>query len=111
LSTIPNKERPMRRYFPAELLRRLRNDIPMDWLIGYLEWPHKRRDGQFVFVCPRCGESLSDVNPRTNLGRCFHCKTNFNPIEFAMSTRESDFVETVNFLTPLLPKRKSTNPT
>jgi DNA primase len=92
----------MAKRYSAELLRRLRNEIPIDWLIGYLRWPHKRRNGQFVFVCPACRESESDVNPKTNLGRCFHCERNFNPIEFTMSADMMEFVEAVEFLKPLL---------
>ena len=44
----------MPRYFPDELLRRLRNDIAWASLLKQLEWPHKLRDGQLVFLCPRC---------------------------------------------------------
>ena len=92
----------MAKRYSTELLRRLRNEIPIDWLIGYLRWPHKRRDGKFVFVCPVCRESESDVNPKTNLGRCFHCEQNFNPIEFTMAVEVLEFVEAVEFLKPLL---------
>ena len=92
----------MAKRYSAELLRRLRNEIPIDWLISYLRWPHKRRNGQFVFVCPLCSESESDVNPKTNLGRCFHCERNFNPIEFTMAVQAVEFVEAVEFLKPLL---------
>jgi len=42
----------MTKRYRVELLWRLRNEIRMDWLIRYLRWPHKRRNGQFVFVCP-----------------------------------------------------------
>jgi DNA primase len=92
----------MAKRYSAKLLRRLRNEVPIDWLIGYLRWPRKRRHGRFVFVCPACGESESDVNPKTNLGRCFHCERNFNPIEFTMAAEAVDFVEAVEFLKPLL---------
>lgn len=92
----------MAKRYSAELLRRLRNEIPIDWLIASFRWPHKRRNGQFVFVCPVCGESESDVNPKTNLARCFHCERNFNPIEFTMATQADDFKQAVEFLKPLL---------
>ena len=72
--TVPSRKR-----FDDELLRRLRNDIPTDWLIQHLDWPHKRRDGRFRFICPRCGESETAIQRETNLGRCFHCETNFEP--------------------------------
>lgn len=89
------------RYSP-ELLRRIRNEIPIDWLIAYLNWPHKRRDGRFVFLCPLCGESLSSIKSETNLARCFHCATNFNPIDFTMHVRDFEFTQTIEFLQPLL---------
>ena len=88
--------------FDDELLRRLRNEIPIDWLIKHLDWPHKRRDGRFVFVCPRCAESETAIKRETNLGRCFHCETNFNPIDFTIAARDYDFVQAVEFLLPLL---------
>lgn len=90
--------------YDDELLRRLRNDIPIDWLIKHLDWPCKMRSGSFVFVCPRCNESQSAVNPRTNLGRCFHCKTNFNPIDFTICACRCEFGEAVEYLIPLLPR-------
>lgn len=92
----------MPRYFPDDLLRALRNRIPMPWLIRRLGWPHKQRNGQLAFLCPRCGEFVSAINPRTNLGRCFACQTNFNPIDFTISVRHCDFVEAVQYLRPLL---------
>jgi DNA primase len=86
-----------------QLLRRLRNEIPIEWLIRYLGWPCKQRDGRFVFLCPRCRETLSAIKRETNLGRCFACRTNFNPIDFTMAARPYDFLQAVEFLTPLLP--------
>jgi hypothetical protein len=93
----------MPRYFPDDLLRRLRNEILWTALLRRLAWPHKSRDGQLVFLCPRCNECRSDVNRRTNLGRCFHCGTNFNPIDLTMAARGCDFVAAVDYLTPMLP--------
>ena len=101
----------MPKYFPRELLYRLRNGIPLERVIAeHLNWPSKRREGRFCFVCPRCGESLTAVHPRTNLGRCFRCEENFNAIDFVMLATQRDFVEAVHFLTDLLPPRRSTLP-
>jgi len=86
------------------ILRRLRNDIPIAELIRHLAWPCKIRDGRFVFLCPHCNETESAVNPRTNLGRCFHCETNFNPIDFTMFAWQCDFRGAVEHLIPLLPR-------
>ena len=93
----------MPRYFSDEFLRRLRNDIPLASVMKLLEWPHKQRDKQVAFLCPRCQEYRSAINPRTNLGRCFHCETNFNPIDLTMAVRECDFVDAAKYLIPLLP--------
>jgi hypothetical protein len=92
----------MPRYFPDELLRRLRNEIPWVSFLKQLEWPHKLREGQLAFLCPRCHESRSAVNPRTNLGRCFRCGINFNPIDLTMAAQQCDFVTAVHYLEPLL---------
>ena len=91
-----------RKHYDDELLHRLRNEIPTDWLIKHLTWPNKLREGRFTFVCPCCGEMDSSVKQDTNLGRCFHCATNFNPIDFVMAARQWDFVQAVEYLIPLL---------
>jgi len=88
----------MPRHFTDEQLRRLRNEVSLPQLLTSLAWPHRRRDGQLVFVCPRCSESRSDLNPQENLLRCFHCETNFNPIDFTILARQCDFVEAVHYL-------------
>ena len=90
--------------YDDDFLRRLRNDIPIAWLIQQLDWPCKTRQGRFVFLCPRCNETESSVNPRTNLARCFHCETNFNPIDFTMCAWQCDFRDAVEYLVPLLRK-------
>lgn len=101
----------MPKFFPRQLLFRLRNEIRLEHLIGdHLHWPSKHRDGRFCFVCPRCGESLTAVNPQTNLGRCFPCEVNFNTIDFVMLATHCDFVDAVHFLTPLLRPEPSTLP-
>jgi hypothetical protein len=69
---------------PAELLRRIRNDLPMAATIAALGRdgpPSKIRDGRFVFLCPRCREMLAYINPRNNLAHCFACHVNFNNID------------------------------
>jgi len=88
----------MAKYFSQQLLYRLRNEIPVDELFAALNWPNKRREGRFCFLCPRCQEFLTATNPRTNLGRCFHCQTNFNSIDLVMHIHECDFVTAVHFL-------------
>jgi len=68
----------------ADLLRRIRNDLPMAATIAALGRhgpPSKLRDGRFCFRCPRCGELLAYVNPRNNLAHCFACHKNLNNID------------------------------
>ena len=68
----------------ADLLRRIRNDLPMAVAIAALGRegpPSKMRDGRFCFHCPRCGEMLAYVNPRNNLAHCFACHMNLNNID------------------------------
>ena len=88
----------MSKYFSRHLLYKLRNEIPIERLLADLRWPHKRREGRFCFVCPKCGESLTATNPRANLGRCFRCEVNFNPIDLVMLINECDFVKAVHYL-------------
>lgn len=93
--------------FDDAFLRRVRNNIPIDWLIQHFQWPCKRRQGQFVFLCPNCHEMQSDVKRDTNLGRCFRCETNYNPIDFTMRVRQCEFREAVMYLKPFLPRDQS----
>ena len=49
-----------------DLLRRLRNDLPMPVTIAALGRegpPAKISEGYFRFLCPRCGEMRATVNP------------------------------------------------
>ena len=68
----------------ADLLRRLRNDLPMPVTIAALGRegpPSKISEGCFRFVCPHCGEIRATVNPRNNLAHCFCCTKNLNNID------------------------------
>ena len=65
------------------------------------------RGGRFVFLCPRCGEFLTAINPRTNLARCFACERNFNPIDLVMVIQGVYFVTAVHYLEPHLPSNAS----
>jgi len=96
----------MGKRFSAELLSRIRNEIPFAGLVQRLNWPHKRREGEFIFLCPSCEEMIAKVNSRTNLGRCFVCERNFNTIELTMLIKNLDFVPTINRLVPHLPPRR-----
>jgi DNA primase len=88
--------------YSDDFLRRLRNELALPNLFRVLEWPHKRRDGFVRFLCPLCQEFDAAVNPATNLGRCFRCEQNFNPIDFLMQVRGYDFVQAVSYLSAML---------
>jgi hypothetical protein len=84
----------------AELLRRLRNDLPMPVTIAALGRqgpPGKISEGYFRFLCPQCGEMRATVNPRNNLAHCFTCKKNLNNIDLLL-TLDYDFVSAVALL-------------
>ena len=84
----------------ADLLRRLRNDLPMPVTIAALGRagpPSKISEGYFRFLCPRCGEMRVTVNPRNNLAHCFCCKHNLNNIDLLL-TLDYDFCAAVVLL-------------
>jgi len=84
----------------ADLLRRLRNDLPMPVTIAALGReapPAKISEGYFRFVCPRCGEMRATVNPRNNLAHCFCCQKNLNNIDLLL-TLGYDFRSAVTLL-------------
>ena len=69
---------------PANLLRRIRNDLPMQVTIAALgneAPPSKYSEGYFRFLCPDCGEMKATVNPKNNLAHCFCCGQNLNNID------------------------------
>jgi hypothetical protein len=104
----------------ADLLRRLRNDLPMPVTIAALGReapPSKISEGYFRFLCPRCGEMRATVNPRNNLAHCFCCQKNLNNIDLLI-TLGYDFRAAVTLLQRWLTqyqgqqakKKKSTPP-
>jgi hypothetical protein len=72
----------------ADLLRRIRNDLPMPITIvnlGRVGPPAKMSEGYFRFLCPGCGEMRATVNPRNNLAHCFCCQKNLNNIDLLIT--------------------------
>jgi hypothetical protein len=68
----------------TDQLRRLRNDLPMPFVIACLGRdgpPSKMSGGHFRFLCPHCGDMQATVNPRNNLAHCFRCHKNLNSID------------------------------
>jgi hypothetical protein len=79
-------------------LRRLRNEIDIDLVIKRLRLETRNSQKIFRFRCPLCHGFHTATNPKTNLGRCFDCRRNFNPIDLVMTVTARSFVETVEFL-------------
>jgi len=100
--------------FSSEELYRLRSEIPLrNVMERLLELPIKEVEGVFRFLCPLCNEFRTSLNPEYNLGRCFRCNKNFNPIDIVMAERDQNFVESVRMLIqeePLLKKEPPLKP-
>jgi DNA primase len=89
----------MIKQFSDEQLRVVRNDIAIRAVIGsILELPSKEVEGVFRFLCPICNEFQTSIHPSENLGRCFRCQRNFNPIDIVMAARQLNFVASVKLL-------------
>ncbi|MEO8137086.1 MAG: hypothetical protein ABI831_24300 [Betaproteobacteria bacterium] len=85
---------------PSELLRAIRNDLPMHVMIARLgrQGPiSKQIEGYLRFRCPGCSELRATVNPRNNLAHCFCCGRNFNNIDLLIALGH-DFVPAVELL-------------
>ena len=83
-----------------ELLRAIRNDLPMRLTIvrlGRFGPIAKQSDGYFRFQCPNCSELRATVNPKNNLAHCFSCGENFNNIDLMM-LQGHDFIPAVGIL-------------
>lgn len=83
-----------------ELLREIRNDLPMKLTIVRLGQHGpigKHSDGYFRFQCPSCQELRATVNPKNNLAHCFSCGENVNNIDLMM-LQGHDFLPAVKIL-------------
>ena len=70
-----------------ELLRAIRNDLPMKVTLQKLgrQAPvSKQVDGYYRYICLECGEFRATVNPSCNLAHCFSCGQNLNKIDLLM---------------------------
>ena len=97
---------------PADLLRRIRNDLPMPVALralGDTAPPSKYFEGYFRFLCPRCGELRATVNPRNNLAHCFCCGQNFNNLDLFVALGY-DFRSAVALLEPCLVRYQKQQP-
>lgn len=89
----------MTQHYSKNILRQLRNDIPIDVLIkDILDHPSKISEGYFRFLCPICNEFNTATNPKTNLSRCFRCEKNFNTIDMVMTIKSYSFKQAADYL-------------
>ena len=89
----------MSQYYPADFLRMLRNDIPIDQVIVDLLNLEVQKDPKTIrFRCPLCYNFHTATNHKTNLARCFDCEKNFNPIDMVITVGNCGFVDAVKIL-------------
>lgn len=89
----------MSQYYPADFLRMLRNDIPIDEVIVDLLNLEVQKDRKTIrFRCPLCYNFHTATNHETNLARCFDCQKNFNPIDMVITVGNCGFVDAVKIL-------------
>lgn len=85
-----------------ELLRAIRNDLPMKLTIirlGRFGPIAKQSDGYFRFQCPHCSELRATVNPSNNLAHCFCCGKNFNNIDLCCFIGMTSFLQSAFYRT------------
>ena len=89
----------MPKHYPDDLLRSLRNYIPIDRVVAEMLHLELRRKASLLrFRCPMCRGFHTATQPKTNLARCFDCQKNFNPIDMVMAATRCRFVEAVERL-------------
>ena len=89
----------MEKYYSANFLRMLRNDVPIDAVITSLLKLEARNVHQILrFRCPLCSNFHTATNHDTNLARCFDCQKNFNPIDLVMTVENCSFMDAVELL-------------
>ena len=89
----------MSQYYPADFLRMLRNDIPIDEVIvDLLNLEVQKNRKTISFRCPLCYNFHTATNHKTNLARCFDCQKNFNPIDMVITVGNCGFVDAVKIL-------------
>ena len=80
-------------------LYKIRNNINIRKVIADIlgmEW--KISDAYFRFLCPACNSFNTATDKKTNMGRCFDCKRNFNNIDLVMIMERLDFLQAVDML-------------
>jgi len=89
----------MAKYYSANFLRMLRNDVPIDVVITSLLKLEARNAREILrFRCPLCSNFHTATSHDTNLARCFDCQKNFNPIDLVMTVENCSFMDAVQLL-------------
>ena len=89
----------MSNWYPADFLRMIRNQIPIERVIVTMLNMEVRHTSKWLrFRCPLCHNYHTAINQNTNLARCFDCKENYNPIDMLMAVGKCSFVEAVEYL-------------
>ena len=88
----------MANFYTDDFLRMLRNKVKIDRVIDVLMLDTRQGKDLLRLRCPVCDGFHTATNPGTNLGRCFECGKNFNPIDLVMAATRFEFIETVEFL-------------
>jgi hypothetical protein len=84
--------------YTDDFLSMLRNQVNIDQVIDRLMIDTRQCKDLRRFRCPLCDRFHTATNSTTNLGRCFECQKNFNPIDLVMAATAYDFIGTVEFL-------------
>ena len=85
--------------YTANFLRMLRNQIPIDEVVGnLLNLELRNTADRFRFRCPLCKSFHTATNRETNLARCFDCQKNFNPIDLVMTVTNCSFLDAIELL-------------
>lgn len=99
------------RISPARL-HAIRNLVDVAILAERLGLSAAARGRRQRFRCPRCRGTHTTLASRSNLARCFRCRTSFNPIDIVLAARACTFREAVAYLEPMLtaPRRPVVGP-
>ena len=99
----------MASFYTDDFLRMLRNEVKINRVIDLLMLETRQGQDLLRFRCPLCDRFHTATNPKTNLGRCFECEKNFNPIDLVMAATGYGFIETVEFLKKHIPTATKTH--
>jgi len=87
------------RRISSQLLFDLRNKVAVQHFMADALGIHvKYSEGYYRFQCPLCKEMRTAINENTNLGRCFRCNRNFNPIDITIEVRGCSFLDAVGLV-------------